>query len=274
MRFGARFTPPRECFPITDPHGASMKLVFPGGEHPHVFLGPGVNRVGSDPQANIVLAEPGVRPQHCELVVGDHGVTLQVPQGAVVRVNGRPVDGLITLRPGDSVNFEHVLARLMALDASVGAMPQPANDDPGVTAIRPVLPRFVLRGVSAEAIGRSHPVSGPVTVGRASDCGVRLGTSGLSRHHARLIPTNDGLQLEDLGSTNGSFINGERVQRGMVQVGDELGFDVMRFRLEVAGIAGAAQSTTTAPLALARAKAWWIVGAVIVAAVMGYLLLR
>jgi pSer/pThr/pTyr-binding forkhead associated (FHA) protein len=273
MRFGARFTPARECFPINVPYGAPMKLVFPGGEHPHVLLGPGVNRVGSDPQANIVLAEPVFRPQHCDLVVGDHGVTLQVPQGAVVRVNGRPVDGLITLRSGDNVNFEHVLARLMALDASVGAMPKPANDDPGVTAIRPVLPKFVLRGVSAEAIGRSHPVSGPVTVGRAPDCGVRLGTSGLSRHHAKLIPTNDGLQLEDLGSTNGSFINGERVQRGMVQVGDELGFDVMRFRLEVAGMAGATRAAAT-PFASLRAKTWWIAGAVAVAAMIGYLLLR
>ena len=37
-----------------------MKLVFPGGEHPQVLLGPGVNRVGSDPQANIVLDRPGV----------------------------------------------------------------------------------------------------------------------------------------------------------------------------------------------------------------------
>ena len=39
-----------------------MKLVFPGGEHPQVLLGPGVNRVGSDPQANIVLDRPGVLP--------------------------------------------------------------------------------------------------------------------------------------------------------------------------------------------------------------------
>ena len=35
-----------------------MKLVFPGGEHPQVLLGPGVNRVGSDPQATIVLDQP------------------------------------------------------------------------------------------------------------------------------------------------------------------------------------------------------------------------
>ena len=32
-----------------------MKLVFPGGEHPQVLLGLGVNRVGSDPGANVVI---------------------------------------------------------------------------------------------------------------------------------------------------------------------------------------------------------------------------
>ena len=36
----------------------------------------------------------------------------------------------------------------------------------------------------------------------------------LSRQHARLIPTEEGIRIEDLGSTNGSFINDKRVQRG------------------------------------------------------------
>ena len=37
--------------------------------------------------------------------------------------------------------------------------------------------------------------------------------------------------LEDLGSTNGSFINGKRVQRDLARPGDEIGFDTLRFRL-------------------------------------------
>ena len=63
-----------------------MKLVFPGGEHPQVLLGPGINRIGSDPHANIVIDRPGVRPQHCELHVNAHGVTLHVPPGTSVTV--------------------------------------------------------------------------------------------------------------------------------------------------------------------------------------------
>lgn len=217
-----------------------MKLVFPGGEHPQVLLGPGVNRIGSDPQSNIVLNRPGVLPQHCQLHVTPHGVMLQVPHGTTVSVNGRQVDGLIALRPGDSVAFDGVEARLASMESAAvvrnqagthGRLPDSANDDPGATAVRPVVPRYVLRGVSGEAFGRTYPVLGITTVGRAPECDLRLDEPGLSRMHARLLPADDGMLLEDLGSTNGTFINGKRVLRGEARVGDEVGFDTLRFRL-------------------------------------------
>ena len=217
-----------------------MKLVFPGGEHPQVLLGPGVNRIGSDPHSNIVLNRPGVLPQHCQLHVTPSGVMLDVPQGTTVSVNGRQVDGLIALRPGDSVAFDRVEARLASMESAAavrhqagaaGHMPDSANDDPGATAVRPVVPRYVLRGVSGEAFGRTYPVVGTTAIGRAPECDLRLDEPGMSRMHARLVPTDDGLLLEDLGSTNGSFINGKRVLRGEARVGDEIGFDTMRFRL-------------------------------------------
>jgi pSer/pThr/pTyr-binding forkhead associated (FHA) protein len=245
-----------------------MKLVFPGGEHPQVLLGPGVNRVGSDPDATIVLDRPGVLPQHCELHVTDHGVMLQVPQGTTVSVNGRNVDGLISLRSGDSVSFDRIQARLATIEAAapsrhhVGPLPAPANDDPGATAVRPVVPRFVLRGVSGEGFGRSHPLLGPTVVGRAPECNLRLDANGLSRQHARLVLTRGGVQVEDLGSTNGTFINGKRIQRGIAVAGDEIGFDQLRFRLTAPGkqepTAVVTPVTTDNPRA--RISPWWWIG--------------
>lgn len=216
-----------------------MKLVFPGGEHPQVLLGQGVNRVGSDPLANIVLDRPGVLPQHCQLHVADQAVMLSVGAGIPVSVNGHAVDGLIALRAGDSVSFDGVHAQLAALDVTAarhravaaGCAQDAANDDPGATAVRPVLPKFILRGLSNSVFGRNFPLLGPMSVGRASDCELTLRDDGLSRRHARLIPTAEGVQLEDLGSTNGCFINDTRVLRGMARAGDEIVFDNVRFRL-------------------------------------------
>ena len=243
-----------------------MKLVFPGGEHPQVLLGPGVNRVGSAPDANIVLDAPGVQPSHCELHVTAHGVMLQVPPGTSVGVNGHRVDGLISLRPGDSVEFDQVTARLASIDAvaprphdaaAARQVPAPANDDPGATAVHPVVPRFVLRGVSDAAFGRSYPLVGPVVLGRAPECGLCLDASGLSRQHAKLVPGEDGVLVEDLGSTNGSFINGQRVQRAIARPGDEVGFDRMRFRLVAPGQATQVPATPPRQAEARGPSPWW-----------------
>jgi pSer/pThr/pTyr-binding forkhead associated (FHA) protein len=263
-----------------------MKLVFPGGEHPQVLLGPGINRIGSDPGATIVIDRPGVRPQHCELHVTAHGVMLQVPAGTTVSVNGRAVAGLIALRPGDSVSFDRIQARLASIDAPSpshhqheGTLPAPANDDPGATAVRPVLPKYVLRGVSGEGFGRSYPLVGPTLVGRSDECTLHLDEVGLSRQHARLVPTNEGLQIEDLGSTNGSFLNGRRIQRALAGHGDEVGFDTLRFRLIAPGQpeplhAGAGTPGTAA--ARPGISPWWWVGlaAIALAAIWAAALLR
>lgn len=248
-----------------------MKLVFPGGEHPQVLLGPGVNRIGSGPDANILLDHPGVMPQHCEMHVTAHGVMLQVPPGATVRVNDRGVDGLIALRPGDQVAFEGVQARLASLDAPVPARHEaapaqiPVNDDLAATAVRQAVPRYVLRGISGVGFGRTFPLLGATTLGRAPDCGIQLDHPGLSRHHVRLTPTETGLLIEDLGSTNGCLLNDARVERAWARHGDEIGMDMFRFRVVAPGsgesVQVAARSAAARKAPGRRAWPWWWVGA-------------
>lgn len=212
-----------------------MKLVFPGGEHPHVLLSPGVSTVGSDPEAAIVLSKPGILPQHCQLRVTLTGVMLEVPQGTPVSVNDRPVEGFISLRSGDCVRFDQIVARLASLGAPESQRSavnlSPANDDPGMTAIRKVMPTYVLRGVTGGVFGRTYPVEAPLTIGRSPQCDICVQDSGLSRIHARLTPEDGGLLIEDQNSTNGSFINGTRVQRQRANLGDEISFDNVRFFL-------------------------------------------
>jgi DNA-binding winged helix-turn-helix (wHTH) protein len=54
-------------------------------------------------------------------------------------------------------------------------------------------------------------VNGENLVGRSVDCGVRLDSTDVSRRHARIMITDDRATIEDLGSTNGTFVNGIRV---------------------------------------------------------------
>ena len=57
---------------------------------------------------------------------------------------------------------------------------------------------------------------GSSLVGRDRDCAVRIESATLSRRHARIVVTTGETTLEDLGSKNGTFVNGQRVTHAVV----------------------------------------------------------
>src|SRR5262245_53599153 len=68
---------------------------------------------------------------------------------------------------------------------------------------------LVIEGVSSLIVGL--PATGIVTIGRAPECDVRLTDAACSRRHVRLHIVEGSITLEDLGSHNGTRINGVRV---------------------------------------------------------------
>ena len=73
----------------------------------------------------------------------------------------------------------------------------------------------------------------PVVVGRAPDCDAVIADVTVSRRHAELRATDRGLAVRDLGSSNGTTVNGARITVGEVAAGDAIQFGKVTFRLEV-----------------------------------------
>ena len=71
-----------------------------------------------------------------------------------------------------------------------------------------------------------------VLVGRHRWCDVRIASTRVSRRHCCLALDRDGVLVRDLGSTNGTRINGRRVEEGVLRPGDELSIAHCRFQLE------------------------------------------
>jgi pSer/pThr/pTyr-binding forkhead associated (FHA) protein len=69
-------------------------------------------------------------------------------------------------------------------------------------------------------------------VGRFRTCEVCLDSSRVSRRHCCLAFGNREVLVRDLGSTNGTRINGRRVEKGYLRPGDVLGIAHLRFRLD------------------------------------------
>jgi len=222
-----------------------MKLVFPNGEHAPVILAQGVTRLGSDPESTIVLARPGVLARHFEIHANAAGANVQRPETAgALSVNGRPVVGMMALRNGDHLVFAGITARFLTIEATrpapgaASGAPQnstPPAEDVGATRVRATAPRFVLRGVSGAVFGKTFAITGPTVLGRASECDISIPVDEISRRHAIVRPSPEGLVVEDLGSSNGSFINNRRVQTGQLLPGDELRLDQVRLMLVAPG---------------------------------------
>lgn len=71
-----------------------------------------------------------------------------------------------------------------------------------------------------------------ITIGRHPDCNLVLADPNVSRNHAEIRPQGDHYVLVDLGSTNGSRVNGIRITTHVLEDGDELTFGNTRMGFE------------------------------------------
>src|SRR3954447_26163495 len=71
-----------------------------------------------------------------------------------------------------------------------------------------------------------------VLVGRKEDCDVRLDHKSISKLHCVIVKTDGLLLLRDLGSTNGTRVNGQRVRRAALLPNDQLQIASVRFSVQ------------------------------------------
>jgi pSer/pThr/pTyr-binding forkhead associated (FHA) protein len=84
-----------------------------------------------------------------------------------------------------------------------------------------------------EWAGGSHTIDQRVVViGRSSDCDVHLDDANVSRRHAEVRRIGDGYSLVDLGSTNGTEVNGQRIQETALMNGDVISVGTTRITFE------------------------------------------
>ena len=81
--------------------------------------------------------------------------------------------------------------------------------------------------------GFSRTLSGELLIGRDSACAIQFPDASVSRRNSRLFLANDAVYIEDLGSQNGTRVNGVSIEMASrLRSGDEIAVGDVAFRLK------------------------------------------
>jgi ABC-type multidrug transport system ATPase subunit/pSer/pThr/pTyr-binding forkhead associated (FHA) protein/ABC-type multidrug transport system permease subunit len=188
---------------LTDPpeRSAHLRLHWPDGRINFFPFSKNIVLIGRGPQADLRLPEslPFVSRRHAEIryTPGKAIITdLNTPNGTFLN-NRRIEPGTPVILPAESV----IRVGDESLGVSLGmTFVDPA--DPGARA-----EGFRAYGAEATSVTRLRQV----VIGRSPQCDIVLDAASVSRRHARIQQLDDQWALEDLGSLNGTFLDGTRV---------------------------------------------------------------
>jgi hypothetical protein len=148
----------------------------------------------------------------------------------------RALDGCLTLDTfAGRVDAAYRAKTVEELDALVADLP---HEDGWRGVVRRVVARIVGNPAHAAQPALEIEVRLPadaeiLTVGRSRECDVVLGEQTVSRFHAELHHGDDVWVVRDLDSTNGTWVNGERVREARVSRGDVLALGGLRVELRL-----------------------------------------
>jgi len=160
--------------------------------------------VGTD--GDIILDGPDVCREHIRVNLTARGWSVSPTGAGSVSINGQALESPILLANGDWVSLGTTLFQVHLPDQYTQASSSPGR-----------------RASSLPPPRRNRSQTDTLVIGRQAGCDLVLPSPLVSREHARLYCEASRVSIEDLGSTNGTFVNGRRLdQRTALREGDRV----------------------------------------------------
>lgn len=187
-----------------------LRIQFGDNRQPGIWLVSSYFTLGQDESNSLVLPDPGVSHKHAEIQERDGQFYLSdcgSEQGTWV--NGERIKHNYQLRHNDHLRIgsvELVLCDSVKSKLSTEAPP----------------PRWSLQVMQGEFEGKRFHMSGSMTFGRSQKCELCFADAELSRRHCEFFLKNDVLEVKDLASANGVYVNQQKVDACVLQAGDQV----------------------------------------------------
>jgi pSer/pThr/pTyr-binding forkhead associated (FHA) protein len=217
-----------------------LQLSFRDDKHPPVMLDQARLTIGRDESNDLVLKEEGISGFHAEIQLDENNIFLiDMDSTNGTCVNGEKITGRTRIKAWDKLDFDKVTAEIINPEKRRPTVTRSALTDDAAGRT------WILKGESEDVAGKNFLIGEQMLIGRDVDCDLVLDNAMISSHHARIQSHNGTAELEDLGSTNGTFVNGEKIILSNLNNGDEINIEPYLF--SVIGPAKKVNKTASRP---------------------------
>ena len=204
-----------------------LKIRFKDGSQEPVALEAPGKTIGQGGVNDIVIDRKGVNGFHADLKVEGDSVTLtDVNTKISTMLNGDLIEGPTLVRAGDTIAIGgvelEVFEEQVATESKTLVLSGTALLDIGTGG-------WSIVADSGPEKGQVIAVKEKILIGRALECDISILEPVLSRRHAELDLIGDELTLKDLGSSNGTYVNADKIAEVVLKDGDVLRFFKVRF---------------------------------------------
>jgi pSer/pThr/pTyr-binding forkhead associated (FHA) protein len=178
-------------------------------------------RIGRDDENDIVLNDPGSSRRHCRIAKDGEAWILEDLHSANGTFRNEERIDRVRLADGDIVRIGASKLTFRAADVAVES-DEIQLEDPGAAPSGGAQWRLI--GVTGEVKGRRFDLAGSrLTFGRKSSNAIPLGDNKVSGVHCEVVIESGRPVLRDLGSTNGTYLEGKRIDEIALSHGDRFG---------------------------------------------------
>ncbi|MBN4055353.1 FHA domain-containing protein [bacterium AH-315-K03] len=183
--------------------------------------------LGASKDNDVVLEGSGVDEYHARILISKNRIVLQ-GLAAACYVNDQPVEGECELNEKDELRFGQ---QCFVVLLSGG---EEESNKVIIKDARKAVPKKSLAGWSIvsehpKLRGRDFSLTRSAILGRGISCDFEVPFQSLSREHAKFKVDSDSLLVTDLGSFNGTFVDGKRVTEARLHGGETLTFAKLSF---------------------------------------------
>jgi pSer/pThr/pTyr-binding forkhead associated (FHA) protein len=177
----------------------------------YVNLTSGLITIGRDPANGFVLDGEDISDFHAEVTLEDQRVYVEdLLSSSGTFVNDRRIGSRCELNAWDVIRVGPVELEL---------------NDPGVEKPR----EWTLQTTHPDGSVTHHRLAPNTSIGRDPSCSITLDSDLLSRRHAEVRIAGGHIEVTDLGSANGTYLNGRAIKQASAYAGDEIYVEPYRF---------------------------------------------